>query len=135
MRINQELSDKYAIGISLLCSFNCLFLPSILILSSSYLAAQIDTELVHGLILLIAIPLSIFALSLGLKNHNEKSFFFLGLFGLALMAGGFFFGSVVGEFGEKFLTFFGSLVGVFGHYKNYKACRDQDCDCHDKTAI
>jgi hypothetical protein len=104
-------------------------------LSSSYLAAQIDTELVHGLILLIAIPLSIFALSLGLKNHNEKSFFFLGLFGLALMAGGFFFGSVVGEFGEKFLTFFGSLVVVFAHYKNYKACRDQDCDCHDKTAI
>jgi hypothetical protein len=51
------------------------------------------------------------------------------------MAGGFFFGSVVGEFGEKFLTFFGSLVVVFAHYKNYKACRDQDCDCHDKTAI
>ena len=132
MKSTQELSDKLAIGVSIICTLNCLLLPSILVLSSGYLATQIDSEIIHAIILLLAIPLSTFALWRGYKNHNNSSLFLVGVTGLVIMVMAYYFGeNLLGEFGEQFFTLFGSAVVVYAHYKNYRTCNDLNCECHN----
>ena len=66
----QMNSDKLAVGLSTACVIHCFFAPSLIVLSYSFLSFSIDSELVHYLILLFALPISILALGLGYKNHS-----------------------------------------------------------------
>ena len=68
----QKISDKLSIGVSLLCVLHCLFFPSFLIIFSSFLSLTLDSELIHYILLFIVVPISIFALTVGLKNHNNS---------------------------------------------------------------
>ena len=132
MKISQEIFDKLAIGISVFCTLNCLFLPSLLVLSSGYLATQIDSEQIHALILIFALPLSMFALWQGYRNHKRLSFFLIGITGLIIMILAFFFGEIVfGKLGEQFFTLLGSVIVVYAHYKNFTTCNALDCECHN----
>ena len=56
-----------------ICLLHCLFAPSLIILSYSSLALTIESEIIHKAILLLTIPVSIFAISLGYKNHSNNS--------------------------------------------------------------
>ena len=136
MKITQEASDKLAMGLSAICTLNCLLLPSIIMLSSSYISSQIDSEAVHGFLLFFAIPLSIFALSRGYKNHKKLSVLTTGLFGLAVMILAYFFGEAVSvKSAEQVFTVVGSLVVVYAHYMNYRTCNDLNCDCHNSKSL
>ena len=66
----QLFTDKLAISLSAICVLHCLFMPSFLILSSWFVAFSINNELIHYAILIVAIPVSAFALVRGYKNHN-----------------------------------------------------------------
>ena len=136
MKITQEASDKLAMGLSAICTLNCLLLPSIIVLSSGYISSQIDSEAVHGFLLFFAIPLSIFALSRGYKNHKKLSVLTTGLFGLAVMILAYFFGEAVSvKSAEQVFTVVGSLVVVYAHYMNYRTCNDLNCDCHNSKSL
>ena len=74
MRTTQEYSDKTAISLSLICVAHCLFMPSFLVLLSSYISFSYDNELVHYLVLAMAIPLSLYALITGVRNHKTYSY-------------------------------------------------------------
>ena len=63
----QETTDKLAASLSLLCALHCLFMPSFLILTSGFLSFSIDNEFLHFIILLLAVPVSVYALIQGLK--------------------------------------------------------------------
>ena len=128
----QQNSDKIAMTLSIICVVHCFFVPSFLILGAGYLSFAIDNEFVHKLIVLLAIPISFFALSIGYKNHKTTSFIPIAIFGLVLLILAVVLGaSVLGEAGEQMLTLLGSISLAYAHYKNYKTCKELDCACHD----
>ena len=132
--INTQLkSDKLAIMLSTICVIHCFFFPSLIILSAGFLTLSLESELIHSLILLLTLPISIFALASGYENHKTITFLLIGIFGLttlvaAILLGGSFFG----EPGEKGLTLIGSILVAYAHFNNYQICIKTDCSCHDK---
>ena len=131
--INSQLrSDKLAISLSLACVIHCLFVPSFVILFSAFFATTFDNEFVHNLILFFAIPISLFALALGYKNHGALSYFLVGIIGLIILIAAVILGEpLYGETGEIFFTMLGSVFVVFAHYKNHQICKEIHCSCHD----
>ena len=131
--INQQIkSDQTAIALSTICVLHCFLAPSLLIVSAGFLSFSMESELIHKLILLITLPISIFALVLGYINHKNKSFLPIGIIGLGILFFAITFGeSIFGDFAERRLTLIGSILVAFSHYKNYRACKESDCPCHD----
>ena len=103
-----------------------------MILSSAFFATTFDNEFVHNLILFFAIPISLFALALGYKNHGALSYFLVGIIGLIILIAAVILGEpLYGETGEIFFTMLGSVFVVFAHYKNHQICKEIHCSCHD----
>jgi len=132
MRTTQEYSDKTAISLSVICLMHCLLMPSFLVLLSGYVSLSYNNELVHYAILFLAIPISFYALLMGAKNHKSYTYLVWGLIGLFTLIFAVTLGvQLWGEFGEKLITSMGAILVAFSHYKNYKLCREADCDtCH-----
>jgi len=128
----QQNSDKIAMTLSMICVIHCFLTPSFLILGAGYLSFAVDNEFVHKAIVLLAVPISIFALSIGYKNHKTTSFMPIAFLGLVLLILAVVLGeSVLGEAGEKILTLLGSISLAYAHYRNYETCKELDCSCHD----
>ena len=127
---SQILSDKFAMSFSMLCLMHCLFAPALIVLSYSSLAITIESELVHKIILLLTIPISIFAITLGYRNHTNNSIIFTGISGLTILVAALLVGENINENTELILTTIGSILIIFCHYKNYKICKKINCDCH-----
>ena len=129
---SQYVSDKFAMGLSLACVLHCFFVPSFLILTSGMLSVSFDNEFVHKLLVLVAVPISSFALIKGYKYHKTFSFISFGILGLVALILAVVLGeSNLGELGEKGLTLLGSILVAYSHFKNYKLCIELDCSCHD----
>ena len=129
---SQYVSDKFAMGLSLACVLHCFFVPSFLILTSGMLSVSFDNEFVHKLLVLVAVPISSFALIKGYKYHKTFSFISFGILGLVALILAVLLGeSNLGELGEKGLTLLGSILVAYSHFKNYKLCIELDCSCHD----
>ena len=128
----QVNADKASITLSLACVIHCLLMPSFLVLTSGFFALSIDNELIHKAFLIIVLPVSLYALITGYRNHKILSYFYIGTSGLWLLVFAVFFGEgVFGELVEKSLTLLGSIIVASAHYKNYKACKELDCSCHE----
>ena len=124
--------DGLAISLSFICAVHCLFTPSFVILAPTLLSISFDNEFIHYLILILAIPVSVFALSIGYKAHKNLSMFVIGILGLSIMLFALFYGnSVFGETGEKGLTVLGSIIVASAHFRNLKVCKKLDCECHN----
>ena len=132
MRLTQEYSDKTAISLSALCLVHCLLAPSFLVFLSGYISLSYNNELIHYVILFIAIPVSLYALFTGVKNHKSFTYLYVGLSGiLALVLAVTLGAQIWGEAGEKILTTIGALLVAISHFKNYRLCREIECDdCH-----
>ena len=132
MRLTQEYSDKTAISLSALCLVHCLLVPSFLVFLSGYVSLSYNNELIHYAILFIAIPVSLYALITGVRNHKSFSFLYLGLIGIISLILAVTLGAQIwGEVGEKALTTVGALLVAISHFKNYRLCREVECDdCH-----
>ena len=120
MNVKTQLTtDKLAATFSLACVIHCFFAPTFLILTSGFIFTSLDNELVHKIILLIAIPVSIYALILGYKNHSVLSFLCIGILGLMTLGTAVLLGeSLLGESGEKLVTLVGSLLVCLAHFRN-----------------
>ena len=128
----QVNADKASITLSMACMIHCLLMPSFLILTSGFFALSIDNELIHKAFLIIVLPVSLYALITGYRNHRILSYFYIGTSGLWILIFAVFFGEgVLGEFAEKSLTLLGSIIVAFAHYKNYQACKELACESHD----
>ena len=132
MRTTQEYSDKTEISLSALCLVHCLLVPSFLVFLSGYISLSYNNELIHYAILFIAIPVSIYALIAGVKNHSSYTYLYLGLLGILTLILAVTLGvQIWGEAGEKILTTIGALLVAISHFKNYRLCREVECDsCH-----
>ena len=132
MRLTQEYSDKTAISLSALCLVHCLLVPSFLVFLSGYISLSYNNEFIHYAILFIAIPVSLYALITGVKNHKSFTYLYVGLSGILALVLAVTFGvQIWGETGEKILTTIGALLVAISHFKNYRLCREIECDdCH-----
>ena len=131
MRVSQATSDRLAMTLSFACILHCLFMPAFLITSLTFASIEFSDELLLYSILFLAIPVSLFALLSGKKNHNNNLIFIVGILGLtvlfsALFSEGNFYGFPL----ETLLTIIGSMIVITAHYKNYQICQQLDCDCH-----
>ena len=129
----QVNSDKVAATLSILCALHCLFMPAFLIVSTGIFAFSMDNEIIHYAILFIAIPVSLYALNKGYKNHKTKNLFFIGITGILILVVAIMLpDSAYQEQFEKIFTVLGSILVVYAHYKNYKACKEIECEtCHN----
>ena len=128
----QKVSDKVSVGISVLCLFHCLLFPSLMVALSSFISLTLNSELIHYMLLFLVVPISSFALIVGLNNHKNSFIFVVGLLGLAILVSALLLELPIKIIsGEILLTIVGSLLITFSHYKNYKLCNHLECDCHE----
>ena len=82
---------------------------------------------------MLAAPISIFALTLGYKNHKKISVLIFGILGLIILSLAIFLENIVGQSGEKALTLLGSIMLALSHFKNHQICKELDCSkCHKR---
>ena len=127
----QQNSDRFAMGISMACVIHCFFAPSLIVMSYGFLSFSVDSEIVHLVLLLITIPISLFALGIGYKNHEVLSYLLIGIAGLSVLTTAYFLEDVVTQSLERFMTILGANIIAFSHFKNYKKCKEIQCPCHD----
>ncbi len=128
MKSIQILTDKAAIGLSLLCTLHCLALPVLFVLLPSLSALPLNHEAFHSWMVLAVLPTSAYALTMGCKQHQYYRLLGLGIAGLACLVLAVVAGeALMGEIGEKLLTCLGAGFIAFAHYKNYRLCQHQEC--------
>ena len=127
----QENSDRFAMGISMACVIHCFFAPSLIVMSYGFLSFSVDSEIVHLVLLLTTIPISLFALGLGYKNHKVLLYLLIGIAGLSVLTAAYLLEDVFSQPLERFITSLGASIIALSHFKNYKKCKEIQCNCHD----
>ncbi|MBV1913778.1 MAG: MerC domain-containing protein [Pseudomonadales bacterium] len=127
----QSLSDKSAIGLSLLCTMHCLAMPLALVLLPSIAGLPLADETFHYWMLITVLPISAYALTMGCKKHQHYRLLLIGGVGLGTLVFAAYAGhDLLGETGEKTLTVLGAVILSLGHLWNYRLCQHQNrCDC------
>ena len=126
----QYLTDKTAIGISMLCAIHCVMTPLAVLAIPSFGASFFADEHFHQLLIYMVLPISVVAMTLGCRKHRNFRVWGLGGAGLAcLVAAAFFLHDLIGERGEQLMTLLGTVLVASAHWQNYKLCRKQSCQC------
>ena len=138
MNSAQAITDKLAIGLSLMCAIHCLAQTVLLALLPSMVALQLDNEAFHLWMVVAVLPSSVYALTLGCKQHKRYRLLVFGFIGLTLLVMAVVLGEErIGEAGEKILTVLGAGFIAVGHWFNFRLCqvqKNRDCVClNDKN--
>ena len=133
MANSQLISDKAAISLSFLCVVHCLVLPLAVVLIPSMAALPLQDESFHLWMIFAVIPISIFALTMGCKNHERYQLLIIGGLGLVVLASAALLGhDWLGEELEKAFTVIGAVIIAAAHMWNYRLCqRVNECACSD----
>ncbi|MGB1801096.1 MAG: MerC domain-containing protein [Gammaproteobacteria bacterium] len=125
----QKNLDSVAISVSVLCILHCLLTPLLLIAIPVMSSTILAEELFHKLLVALVLPVSLFALSIGCRRHRDRKVLLLGSIGLFFLVAVAFFGhELLGELGEKIATVISGLILAVGHFRNYRLCRNDQCD-------
>ena len=142
----KNITDKFSICLSMCCIMHCLALPVLIVLLPSISSLWINDEIVHVYLVLLAIPISLFAMVKSLKVHNNYKCISLAVIGLLLLVAAIFMHDIgsffsdqgyveehghvvehghdehngIGELLEKCLTVLGALILVNAHILNLK---------------
>ncbi|MEM7361292.1 MAG: MerC domain-containing protein [Pseudomonadota bacterium] len=117
-------ADKAAIALSVLCVIHCLFTPALVVALPALSSVIVDAELYHRIMVFFVVPTSVYALTLGCKEHQRYPLMILGVLGLAILCFATLWGGqLFGHTGEIALTLIGSLIVVSGHVINFRLCR------------
>lgn len=124
-------ADKAAMGLSFFCVLHCLALPLIAATLPSLIATGLRDEAFHIWMIMAVLPISLYALTMGCRNHRRYTIMVVGACGLLVLCTPLFLGhAVLGESGEKTLTVFGAVLVAASHILNYRLCRQKsDCEC------
>ncbi len=138
---NKQFSDKLSICLSVCCILHCIALPFVILMIPRFASFWINDENVHVVLVLLAIPISLFAMAKSLaKHHNYKCISLAGIGLLMLVVAIFmhdigFIGEHTGEelghddhdehngLGETLETIFtviGGLVLLVAHFLNIR---------------
>ena len=127
-RITPSL-DKLAVSTAGVCAVHCMFLPLIVGFFPAVGATFFGEEAFHQMLLWLVIPLSLFALFLGCRQHKSWLVAALGAIGMAVLVMAAILGhDGLGESGERIATLIGSCFIAAGHVRNFTLCRRVNCD-------
>jgi hypothetical protein len=119
---NSDILDNAAIALSGLCLFHCLLLPVIVV--TLPLLGQFNEVHFHVQMLIVVVPVSLFAFTLGYRHHGNKRIIARGIAGIALLfVGGTFAHANYGILADSLLTMAGSIVLATSHYQNNRLTR------------
>jgi carbon starvation protein CstA len=127
----QTFTDKTAIGISLLCTIHCLAFPLLIVLLPSLSALPLNDEAFHHWMVFAVVPTSVYALTMGCRQHKQHHLFAIGFLGVSCLILAVLFGeTLLNEAGEKILTTAGACIVAYGHYMNFRLCQHKEpCAC------
>ena len=105
-QVKKQFSDKLSICLSLCCILHCIALPVIILMIPSFASLWINNEKVHVILVLFAVPISLFAMAKSLRVHHNYKCISLALMGLSLLVGAIFmhdinFGSESSHIGHE----------------------------------
>ena len=105
----KQFSDKLSICLSLCCILHCIALPAIILMIPSFASLWINNEKVHVILVLFAVPISLFAMAKSLRVHHNYKCISLAVIGLSLLVGAIFmhdinFGSESSHIGHEEVT-------------------------------
>lgn len=119
----QGVVDRVAVALSGLCLLHCLLLPIAIVLMP--FLGRFDESHFHLQLLLVVVPVSVFALVLGFRRHQDKRVLGWGGTGLALLIiGGTVAHSHYGVTADRALTILGSVTLAVTHYMNSRLSRN-----------
>ena len=114
--------DHAAIALSGLCLVHCLLLPVIIV--TLPLLGQLNATHFHAQLLIVVIPVSLFAFTLGFRRHANKAIIAWGIAGISLLfIGGTVAHANYGLLADSLLTMAGSMVLATSHYYNNRLTR------------
>lgn len=109
--------DRVAITLSGLCVLHCLALP-LLIVSAPFLA-QFSEGHLHAQMLVIVLPMSAIALTMGFRRHQSRTIIAWGIVGmLLLVVGGTVMHARFGIVADRLFTICGAIILAVTHWHN-----------------
>lgn len=130
----ERFFDGLAIVLSGTCMLHCLALPILVTLFPIVQGSLLEEQHFHLIMLVLILPTSLIALTVGCRKHKDKLTIALGTIGLVVLAITALFGhELFGMLGERIITSIGGLVLAAAHIRNYLSCRKVDCQ-HDESA-
>ena len=85
VQVRKQFSDKLSICLSLCCILHCIALPFVILLIPSFASLWINNEKVHVILVLFAVPISLFAMAKSLRVHHNYKCISLAVIGLSLL--------------------------------------------------
>ena len=114
--------DHAAIALSGLCLVHCLLLPVVIV--ALPLLGQLNATHFHAQLLIVVIPVSLFAFTLGFRRHANQAIIAGGIAGISLLfIGGTVAHANFGLLADSLLTMAGSIVLATSHYYNNRLTR------------
>ena len=89
-QVKKQFSDKLSICLSICCILHCIALPVIILMIPSIASIWINNEKVHVILVLFAVPISLFAMAKSLRVHHNYKCISLAIIGLSLLVGAIF---------------------------------------------
>jgi hypothetical protein len=128
---NRTYLDMAAVVLSGICMLHCLALPLVLTILPIVNVSLLDETTFHTLMLVVILPVSLVALTIGCRKHKDLLTLVLGIAGLGILTFTAIFGhDFFGLSGERLVTSLGGVILAAAHIQNYRCCRRDDCK-HD----
>ena len=125
-QVKKQFSDKLSICLSLCCILHCIALPVIILMIPSFASLWINNEKVHVILVLFAVPISLFAMAKSLRVHHNYKCISLAIVGLSLLVGAIFMHDIN----------FGSESSNIGHEEvaHHEEAGHKEATHHDEEA-
>ena len=128
--LDKGWGDRAAICFSSLCILHCLLLPVLLVAYPIGILVTLSDEMVHQIMVSLALPLSLVSLYVGYGHHKRNQLIVFGGIGLVvLMLPLVVPHELISESGETWLTVAGASILCMAHVVNFRLCSpDQACE-------
>ena len=127
-------ADGIAVFLSGACLVHCLLLPLAVTVLPIAQASLLEEQTFHLLMLLVILPTSLFALTIGCRQHRDRLTMIAGGTGLTILAITALFGhDLFGLTGERVVNSIGGVILAAAHIRNFLCCRADDCT-HEHNA-
>ncbi len=126
---HRSFLDSIAVVLSGICLLHCLALPLVLTGLPIVNTVLLDEEIFHSIMIIVILPISVIALTIGCRQHRDALTMILGAIGLSILTAMALFGhDMVGVTGERIVTSVGGLILAAAHIRNFLCCREDHCE-------
>ena len=114
--------DKAAVILSGLCLVHCLALP--VLVAVVPFVSELGGDHLHAELLLVVIPISVLAFTIGYRRHRSLKVVGFGVLGMAVLAlGGTYVHNRYGIAADRAMTVTGSAILAIAHFFNSRRAR------------